>query len=416
MVKNLVVCAFFALLCAVVSASVDDLKCDAGDRHPIVFFPGVFGSRIEEKFDISSSVPMPHASCPRKSKDWESGWVEWKKILPLANFDCLVERFSMHPNEAGDKWTDTPGTEFRVPNWGTVASVDPLSSELGKVIRMYGRTMDILKGIGYEDGKTLLVASYDWRKMPTPQWKEDVRQLIENAVNSTGKKAVIFSHSMGCPVSYIFLMSQSAEWRQKFIQHYLPVSPVWSGTNIIPFTMVTNRILNITIQPLSPLGALFRYLEGLYVLSPSLVYLPDTLVATTDQYVYTAKNLSMLLERVGVKNAEALTRNVQQQLYQYNYEHPGIPVTTIWSVGDNTLGPFHWNKDSQVGINEPLPEFIEGDGLVPHDSLTYAYKIWSSGDHADITEGVAIPNTNHANCPHDDKTIYNVFKAACDQQ
>jgi len=408
--KNL---AFVALLC-IASVALGDLQCAEQDRHPIIFFPGIFGSRLEEKYDIPSSVPLPHSSCERQSKDWEPAWVEWKKVFPFSRFDCLAQRLSMHPNDAGDQWSNTEGVEYRVPYWGSVKSVDPLCEELGKVIRMYGHAMDSLQKFGYEDGKTLFVASYDWRRMPTPEWKEDVREMIEKAVFATGKKAVIYSHSMGCPVSYMFLMSQTAEWRQKFIEHYLPASPVWSGTNIIPFAMVTNKILNITVEPFASIGTIFRDLEGAYVLAPSLVYAPDTVVAETNTNVYTAKNASVLLERVGVKNAQVITDNIQKQLYQYKYEHPGVPVTTFWSTGVPTLGVFSWSKDSDIGKNEPVPHFIDGDGLVPHDSLVYAYNIWSNGPHADITEGYLIPDTNHGTMTANNLTLSYVFKAACD--
>jgi len=406
-----IVCVVAVLLCAGCIAD----QCPESDRHPIVFFHGIFGSTLEEKFDIPSSVPMPHSSCPRKSKDWEPAWVEWKKIVPFSKFDCMTERFKMHPNDAGDQWFDNEGFEMRVPYWGTVKSVDPLCAELGNVIRMYGHAMDSLKKLGYEDNKTLFVAAYDWRKMPTDEWMKDVRALIERAVESTGKKAVIFTHSMGCAFSYMFMMAQTLEWRQKYIYHYLPVSPVWIGTNIIPFAMITDKLLfNITIQPFASVGKIFRYMQGSYVLNPSVVFNPDTLIATTDINTYTARNLSMLLERVGVKNAEVINKNVQEKLYRYEFEHPGIPITTLYSTGAKTLGPFHWCKDSLVGVDEPLPEFIEGDGLVPHDSLTYALKVWMQSKYADITEGVELPDTNHATATNNEVTIATVFKAACD--
>jgi len=320
----------------------------------------------------------------------------------------------MVPNEAGDKWINTPGTDFRVPYWGTVKSIDPLSSEFGSLIRFYGWTTDELEKLGYEDGKTLFVAAYDWRRMETDEWRNNVRELIEKAVNSTGKKAVLFTHSMGCPFSYMFLMSQTLEWRQKYIHHYVPVSPVWIGTNIIPYIMITNKVLNITVQPFASLGGVLRFLEGPYVLSPSTVYNPDTIIARTDTSVYTAKNQSLLLERVGVKNAEAIIQYVQNELYKYKFEHPGIPVTTIWSTGTETVGPFLWHKDSEIGVDEPIPEFIEGDGLVPHDSLVYAYKVWGAGPHADITQGVDLPGTNHVTAIICNSTIFYVNKAACD--
>jgi len=212
----------------------------------------------------------------------------------------------------------------------------------------------------------------------------------------------------------MFLMSQTLEWRQKYIHHYIPVSPVWIGTNIIPFAMITQKILNFTVLPIASLGSVFRFIQGTYLLNPSIYYNPDTLVAKTDLNVYTARNLSVLLERVGVKNAEALVRYPQDQLYKYKFKHPGIPITTIYSTGADTLGPFRWYKDSEVGIDEPIPELIEGDGLVPHDSLTYALNVWSQSKYADITEGIPLPGTTHASATNNNNTIHIVFKAACD--
>jgi len=391
-------------------------KCAEKDMHPIIFFPGITGTKIEEKFDIPSSVPMPHESCPRKSNDWESSWIEWKKILPVNDFECLTERWKMHPNDAGDKWNDTTGTQFRVPNWGTIKSIDPLSSEFGKVIRFYGLVTDELKKLGYEDGKTLFVAGYDWRKMETDEWRNDVRELIEKAVNLTGKKAVLFTHSMGCPFSYIFLMSQTIEWRQKYIQHYVPVSPPWIGTNIIPYIMITKKMLNVTVEPFASLGGVMRFLEGPYILTPSTFYNPDTIIAKTNLGLYTAKNQSLLLERVGVKNAEAIIQHIQKQLYGFKFEHPGIPVTSIWSTGAKTVGQFNWHKDSDIGVKEPIPEFIEGDCLVPHDSLVYADKIWKSGPYANITEGIPIPKTNHGTILTSKITIAYINEVACDSE
>jgi len=382
------------------------------DRHPIIFFPGITGSKIQEKFDIPDSVPMPHKNCPRKSDGWEDSWIEWKKMIPNSKFECFCARFRMYSNDAGDNWTNTPGVEMRVPDWGTIKSIDPLSSEFGSVIRFYGLVTEKLLKLGYEDGKTLFIAAYDWRRMETDEWRNDVRELIEKAVNITGKKAVLFTHSMGCPFSYMFLMAQTPEWRQKYIYHYIPVSPVWIGTNIIPYIMITNKMFNITVEPFASLGGVLRYLEGPFVLTPSTFIDPDTLIAKTDKYTYTARNQSLLLERVGVKNAEAIIQHIQKQLYSYNYEHPGIPVTSIWSTGFESIGPFHWAKDSQVGIDEPIPKFIEGDGCVPHDSLVYADKLWRAGPYAEITDGIALPHTNHVTAIVCDTTISYVHNVA----
>ena len=401
-----------AAACAVAEARVD-LKCAAGEQHPIVFFPGLFGSRLEERLNIPADVPMPSAKCLRTTSGWEPAWVEWKKMLPPANFDCFCERMRMHIDPAVRASTNIEGVEVRVPHWGTVASVDPLSAELGNIVRMYGPAMDTLKRMGYEENRTLFVAAYDWRRMPTPQWLADVRAMIEGAVQRSGKKAVVFSHSMGGPMSYMFLMAQTADWRAKYIHHYIPVSPVWSGTAIIPYAMVTNKIFNIS-GPYSQIGRLFRDLEGLYVLAPSVVFDPDTVIATTNVHTYTAANLSLLLERVGVRNADTITRNVQHLLNKYDYEHPGVPVTTIWSVSSQCLGSFHWKHDKDVGVQEPLPTIIEGDWLVPRASLEYAYKRWSSGPHAGLTRGFPLNKSNHASSTNDDRTMKLVFQAACD--
>ena len=106
---------------------------------------------------------------------------------------------------------------------------------------------------------------------------------------------------------------------------------------------------------------------------------------------------------------------IQNKLYKYNYEHPGVPLTSLWTVqGPGSLGYFFWQKDSDVGVEEPVASFTDGDGLVPTDSLEYATKVWLDSPYASITRGIPIPKSNHGTTTNHNTTMSLIYEVACD--
>jgi len=58
----------------------------------------------------------------------------------------------------------------------------------------------------------------------------DFKQLIEEAVLQNGQKAVLISHSLGCPTTHYFLTRYvDSDWRKAHIESFIPMSGPWSG-------------------------------------------------------------------------------------------------------------------------------------------------------------------------------------------
>jgi len=392
--------------------------CPAGKQRPIVFVPGLFGTAIDVKLNLPEWQKMPHDFCPRTTNGtWERLWISAKFALPPQHFDCMISYISRNISADGSSTLSVSGCETRMPHFGNTGCIDPLDPDdvFGKYLSLYSHYAKDVHEMGYEDNKTFFVAGYDWSLPPTQKWIKDTKELIEKAVSLTGKKAILMSHSMGGPFTYIFLMSQTLEWRNHYIYRYIPVSPVFSGAEILPFAMITNNFLSISVI-FKSLGSVFRHLPAAYFISPNVKYAKDKIIAYVGSTPYTSSNISIILEKVGVKDAQKKLEALQKPLNDLNYEHPGIPVTVAYSTGKSrSIDYFVWNKEEDVGVLEPFPHTTEGDVLVSYESLTYALRLWQKDPkYGDITEDLPLPDTNHATASTAEPTLNALYKYACE--
>ena len=392
--------------------------CSPEKQHPIVFVPGLFGSALDVKLDLPEWQKMPHDSCPRTTNGtWQRLWISGKYAVPIDQFDCMMRYLSHNISADGSSIPSVAGCETRMPYFGHTACIDPLDPDdvFGSILSIYGHYAKRVHEMGYVDNKTFFVAGYDWSLPPTPQWLKDTKELIEKAVETTGKKVVLMSHSMGGPFTYIFLMSQTQEWRNHYIQHYIPVSPVTAGAEILSFAMITNQFLGISTL-FKSLGSVFRHLPAAYFIAPNVKYAKDKVIAYVGPTPYTSNNISIILEKVGIKDAQKKLEALQKPLNDLDYVHPGIPVTVCYTTGKmRSIDYFKWNKEEDIGVMEPLPFLTPGDALVSYESLTYALHLWEKDPkYGSITEGIPLPDTNHGSASTDPKTMKALYDAACD--
>ena len=72
----------------------------------------------------------------------------------------------------------------------------------------YKELIDELKDKGYEEGKTLFIAYYDWRKPVDETYKKYLMPKIDEARAKSGKRQVdIIAHSMGGLLSRAYIQS-----------------------------------------------------------------------------------------------------------------------------------------------------------------------------------------------------------------
>lgn len=63
------------------------------------------------------------------------------------------------------------------------------------------------------------------------QWFLDLKTLVEEAYNNNSNTPVTFIvHSMGGPMTLVFLQGLSPEWKNKYISRVISLSGAWAGS------------------------------------------------------------------------------------------------------------------------------------------------------------------------------------------
>jgi S-formylglutathione hydrolase FrmB len=129
-------------------------------------------------------------------------------------------------------------------DWGNVKGLEYLDPGLKKV-EYYHDIINVLTSKhGYEVGKNLIGAPYDWRlaadglsTMKTfsgdnslPYYQK-LKGLIEQTYAANSNQRVnIVTHSMGGPVALHFLHQQTKEWKDTYVSSFIPMSPPFGGS------------------------------------------------------------------------------------------------------------------------------------------------------------------------------------------
>ena len=194
---------------------------------PVVIIPGDGSNQLEAKLDKTSS---PHFYCEKK-KDWFRLWLNTVDLLGATA--CWADNVRLVVNESTGRATNSPGVTTRVPGWGTTLGFEELdpSIPLHATAAFYQMVQAFLAA-GYERNATLSGAPYDFRYTPdsVPSYGVALRLVIEELVSrANGSKATIISHSMGGLQALWFLRQQSAAWKERHVEQWIPISAPLAG-------------------------------------------------------------------------------------------------------------------------------------------------------------------------------------------
>jgi len=189
--------------------------------HPIVIIPGILGSIIHAN---GTNVE----SCPKRCSKIFSNKVVWGEGTELLHdFNCLACYMSSDFRDG--EWHGRTGVRKFVKNYPNTDSVE----RLYYLKKAFETMVDEFVKEGYIRGKDVFASAYDWTELPSDEWINDTKRLIEDAYyNNAESKVVIIAHSMGGPFSYYFLRKvheSDGEWIKKFIHMYIPIAPAWGG-------------------------------------------------------------------------------------------------------------------------------------------------------------------------------------------
>ena len=392
-------------------------KCPAEKQHPVVFIPGLFFSMLDVRLTgIPSTEPLPHASCKRENKKFETMWARTKNLKPN-NFDCLADYLKMKIDPVTGDVQNRAGVEVQPTRFGSTYGVERLDpDDYVGVTYMFHKMVHALKKRGFTENSTLYGAPYDWRLLPTTgSWVEQLTALIEGAYVKTGRRVVLVAHSMGCAFSHHFLAVKGDAWNKKFIEHWFPVSPTFVGAPTAMYFVLANAT-NYMPRYLAPACDLFRDIESMYYLTPKHQYGIDIPIAKTDKHVYTPRNVTELFKLLGVPHTTTVLNKAQKVYNTVAFTHPGVSTTVIYSLGVQTIDVVTYNKEEDVGNVVPRFTYTDGDGLVPKNSMLAYSDIWIKDPrYANITSTYEVTGKGiyHGNTVKDDGVMELIYKTIC---
>jgi pimeloyl-ACP methyl ester carboxylesterase len=269
--------------------------------------------------------------------------------------------------------------------------------------------VDALKSRGYESGKSLYGAPYDFRYAPGPhasevaiQYLTDLRELVEAASRRNGDRPVVMvAHSMGGLWTLYFLNQQTLEWRERYVERFVSVSTPWGGAVEQMMTFASGNDEGVPfVNPRVVREEQRRSESNLWLLPVARVFGDRTLVVSSTRH-YTAVDMEDFLVDVGFPEGSRPYRSRIPHLTEI-LEPPGVPVTLIYGHGVPTLERLSY---AGKGFDSP-PEVVEGDGdgTVNVCSLTAVVKEWEAVDGQEL-EVVPMVKKGHMKILHDEDSV-----------
>lgn len=262
---------------------------------------------------------------------------------------------------------------------------------------------------GWTLNRDLFIAPFDWRLPPTASEKTFIfwKDLIENvSAANNNQPVVLWGYSGGPQWALSFLHRMTSEWKDKFINFFIAVSPVWSG---VPFA-VPAAVSGIS----SPNGkgqtlpaAIVR--EGARVIpsaawlfpragtNSSTTWTKEEAIITTPSKNYTAFDVVGLFEflvRMCVANCVLTTEQGAEEFAEIvdfttkdvdlaALEAPGVDTFVAYGYGIPTPSIYEYKSDFEQGKTVDATDLAgvhnsSGDVLVPLRSSLRAQEWYQS--------------------------------------
>jgi len=394
-------------------------------KHPIVLIPGFMSTELHVNL---TNVKTDSLFCMKNKKNFH---IYLNMGYQFGFFDC-VRQYTGSEFVDG-KWERKAGVAKYVKSYPSVVDVAKIGSE-----NVFQTMVDYLAKEGYEDKKNLFASGYDWTELPTEEWMERTKELIEKAYSSNGNsKVVLVVHSMGSPFSYYFLKTMNDRdptWVEKYIFKYIPIAPAWAGATFalkdmlytefireIVWPTVTNKVSSFFDTAVNAIARFFhrkntaqgqterspvwnvlhnkklttwvRHLPSAWVIIPWEEAYGDSLLAETPRRTYKATELASFLKIFSTSDKKVdgmLTTqtNFKNSIDTYSWVPP-VPVRIMYGLGVKTplslkvkQMPEKHDFDDVVQWKEVDMVFSEeGDGTVPAKSLSFVGDMWEDGSN-----------------------------------
>lgn len=252
--------------------------------------------------------------------------------------------------------------------------------------------VELLEQIGYENGKTLFGAPYDFRYGLAPdghpchvgsKFLQELKELIEKASSSNGGKPVILvSHSLGGLFVLQLLNRNTLSWRQKFVKHLVALSAPWGGTVDEMLTFASGNTLGVPlVDPLIVRHEQRSSESNLWLMPNPNFFGREKALVITPSATYSAHDIPKFLNDIGFSEGVYPYKTRVLPLMD-QLSPPGVPLTCVIGSGVKTPETLSYG---QSGNFDDQPEIVygDGDGTVNMVSLLALESLWGHDHHDD---------------------------------
>ncbi|KAG9390482.1 Lecithin [Carpediemonas membranifera] len=401
-----------------------------GVLHPILFVPGLFGSRLEWKLDGKDDENL---ACSHSTKGkYDQFWITIPDMLPFED-SCWIRKNKLGLTAEGHT-IPQPGVDVRPAHWPLVRSVEYLTDTVGfKELAKYAHNFfQLLRGMGYTDNVNILAHPYDFRASPIDYFDpstgvlDKFAGLVEHMYATNGNTPVVLvGHSMGVLVATLCLGHQTQEWKDKYIHQ-----AVFAGGPLGGAPDLVGAVINAPGEfPLVPpvyasestfVPALQTWCGGIWLAPDSSLLTEDNLLIKHDGKDYKLSDMDEFL-RTAAAAEPAVARCFEKTrgLFTEQCENdcaPGVDLTILYGTSFKTNAQYELIKGE---FGQPLKDLkakvtghVIGDGTVPMDSALTLPRRWeASGNNGHPIKFIEVLNVKHNDLVCSSAGAKTLFKA-----
>lgn len=383
-----VICTLISLYCV---QSVKPWHSKHSQISPVIFVPGDGGSQVEAKLNKTTVV---HYLCEKLSTGYFNIWLNLELLVPMV-IDCWIDNMKLIYDNVTRTTRNPEGVDIRIPGWGdpfVVEYLDPSKASPGAYFKDIGNML--VDQLGYVRNHSTRGAPYDFRKAPNEneEFFVKLKELIEETYDANKQVPVtILAHSMGGPMSLIFLQRQSQKWKDKYINSLITLAGVWGGSIKALKVFAIGDDLDAYFLRQSILKYEQITSPSLGWLLPSSLFWKETeILVQTEEKNYTLSSLKDYLININVPNAWEFRKDNEK--YQLNFQAPGVEVHCLYGVGVQTVERLYYKPGASIQ-DTPQLIFGDGDGTVNLRSLE-ACKHWQGNQKHKVYSQI-FPGINH---------------------
>jgi len=281
--------------------------------------------------------------------------------------------------DSNGRISNATGVHVRPIDFGGVNGVEYSDYGTYDLIKMpYMKDLiESLESIGYERGKSLRAATYDFRPAGISEvlayQYQRLKELIEDTYKTNGKTSVhLLSHSLGGPYTTVFLNTAvSAEWKKTYVASHIMLSAPLLGTPVATEGLMTGPSYDFVPQFLPRLAVpAIRTWPSMIWMIPHTDSWGNRSFVTTPETTYGVADSRRFVKDIDSPVLAAAFDDVATVI-KTTPNSPGVPVFCAYANDTKTTLSVSLSTDVSNAKSVDVTATSMGDGTVPLLSLKH---------------------------------------------